>query len=1365
MKKIIILGIAIVGLLTAKSWAQTISTLPLQDNIFCQGESINISYAVNGVFAAGNVFSAQLSDNVGSFASPVIIGSVASTASGNISASIPLSALIGTAYRIRVVASNPVQVGTDNGNDITINALPLVTFTAPADVCSSADAILLNGGTGAPAGGLGIYSGQGVFSGSLYPNFAGSGTFTLTYTYTDLNGCVAAADDNITVFPAPSVTLDNFNSICLNESPIILTGGLPTGGLYSVNGITATQFNPAAYGAGNQEISYLYTDINGCADSASRFITINENPIVTYSIPSAVCEGTNVNLLFSPSGGILTVDGTPNAGILNAAAPGTYQVSYSFTDNITGCINNTTLPIVVNANPIVTLPATATYCAAAGNIILSGGLPTGGYYSGVGVFNDSIFYPSLIGSTATTVLYNYTDINGCSSSASQNVSLTQSPVLTINIPSSVCIDGGIVNLSANPPGGVFTGTGVAGATFDPSTTGLGTFVITYSFTDVNGCSSLQSQNISVIEVTQPIIQPIAPLCVNASPVSYTYSPLGGTFSGPGVVSNTFNPTIAGPGTHQIIYNITHANGCNASDTIAIVVNDLPAVDFTASPSNICINASSIAINTVNPSGGAFSGNGVVGNNFSPQLAGVGTHIINYTYTDINGCVNSDTSVFTVNALPNVTFSALNNVCNGLAAFNLAGGNPQGGAYSGIGVTGGNLFNPAVSGPGIFSITYTYTDSNNCVNNAVQSLAVVDINIDAGLDQNITCGLTAPLNTTLNYNGSGFVNYTWTPTNGLSNTNIANPFAAPGISTTYVVNVSDGVCTDSDTVQVNYAPVSFGISFTASPLTFNQAPPYVVNFTNPYASLGQYNFTWDFGDGFTQFNNNQNFSYTYFNNGSYIVSLVAQDIVTGCIDTILASFSIDISGNNCLNQPFINEAGPLFGCNGLPVLLSTNSVPNAIYQWYYNGTVIGGANDTAYNCSYGTQQSYSGFYSVLVNDTLNNCINMSNVVQVLFNQPPPPPVITIVDPFDPCTPNNTATLQASAGYVDYAWQRLISPNIIGNQQTITINQTGIFNVIVTDSNGCTSSAAIPIANFGPDPSSICFVSVDIPSQRNFIYWANPTTTTQIDSFLVLRKSDIQFGFDTIATKPYDANAVYYQFEDVDDISIPTWGALGDTVNTAAHYYTYGLALKDVCGGTSIPNLFHTTINLQVTTANNGAINDLTWNAYGGLPFGVFELHKETTTNPDSIFATVSSNSFSYPDTTAGQDTVLAYWVTVPLTGACDTVRAASIKTNSNTIRRDVFGDVGIKSLSQVPNKSFSVFPNPNSGNFTLRFGSDFGKNVEINILSITGAQVWQGKFSSERQTLSLDLPDLINGVYLIQVKDNNIKYYKKMVISK
>ncbi|HRG57304.1 MAG TPA: T9SS type A sorting domain-containing protein [Bacteroidia bacterium] len=1365
MKKLVVVGLTLINFVVAKSQAQSISTLPLTNTSICEGDNINISFSVNGIFNPGNTFVAELSDNIGGFGSPTNIGSILGTGSGNISATIPLGTLQGSAYRIRVKGTNPAVIGSNNGSDITINSLPIVSFAAPSDACINSSAIVLNGGSGLPVGGNGTYSGQGVFGGSFFPNLAGAGSFAINFTYIGLNGCVASASDNITVNNLPVVTLNPFASVCLNDPLFNLSGGLPIGGTYTIDGNVSSQFDPAIIGPGNHQITYSYTDANGCSASASQFIFVNQPPIISYNIPTSVCVGSTTNLLFSPSGGILLIDGTPSTGVFNASTAGNVNISYSYTDANTGCTTVSSFVITVNPLPSVTLPPTATYCNSVGNIILTGGTPNGGYYSGVGVLNDSIFYPSLIGGNNTSIQYNYTDGNGCTGSATQSITLSPAPIVSMIIPGIVCLDGGIVSLIGTPLGGTFSGIGVVGNTFNPSVSGLGTFNISYSFTDGNGCTAAINQNITVTTGSAPVLQAISPLCVNSNPVTFTYSPIGGTFTGNGVIGNSFDPSIAGVGTHEIIYSVTFANGCIGYDTINIIVNDLPQIIFTM-PSQTCINGSNITLNTGLPVGGTYSGNGVTGNIFSPTLAGVGTSVITYTYTDVNSCTNFDTSSIVVNALPTVSLDTFDILCNGLTPINLVGGSPVGGTYAGSGVVGGTQFDPTLNGAGNFQITYIYTDLNGCTNTASQNLSVVNLSVNAGVDQTITCGNIAQLIASVNYSGTGNITYNWTPAQGLSNTNIANPTASPGVNTTYVVNVSDGVCANSDTVNVNYNPVSFGISFTASPISFNQNPPYVVNFTNPYASLGTYNFTWIFGDGFTQFNNAQNFSYTYYNNGVYTVTLIAQDILTGCIDTIPASFSINISGNNCTTQATINEVGPIIGCSGSPVLLTTNQIAGASYQWYFNGTVIGGANNSSYNCFYnGTQLSYSGFYSVLVTDPTNNCVSMSNVVQVIFNQPPVAPIITIIDPFDPCTPNNTATLQANSGYASYEWYKLISPNLIGSQQTITITQTGVYEVIVTDNNGCTNSSFLPIANFGPDPSAICFVTVDKPSQHNYVFWTNPVTTVQLDSFLLLRKSDIQFGFDTIATFAYDATATYYSYEDLDTISLPTYGLTNDPVNPAAHYYTYGLALKDVCGGTSIPTLFHTTINLLVTTIDNGASYNLSWNAYGGLPFGIFELHKETSTNPDLIFDNVSSNIFNYTDNNTSPDSVIAYWITVPLSDICDTSRAVNGNSTSNIVRRDVFGGIdGLNKNSEGLSK-FEIIPNPNNGNFVLTFKNDFKNKVEIDIISAMGTTVWSNKILSTKDNLKVDLPELSQGVYLIQVKENNRKHYKKMIVNK
>ena len=70
--------------------------------------------------AAGNVYTAQLSDASGSFASPVSIGTLSSTAnSGTIAATLPSTTASGTGYRIRVEASSPATTGTANGTNLT----------------------------------------------------------------------------------------------------------------------------------------------------------------------------------------------------------------------------------------------------------------------------------------------------------------------------------------------------------------------------------------------------------------------------------------------------------------------------------------------------------------------------------------------------------------------------------------------------------------------------------------------------------------------------------------------------------------------------------------------------------------------------------------------------------------------------------------------------------------------------------------------------------------------------------------------------------------------------------------------------------------------------------------------------------------------------------------------------------------------------------------------------------------------------------------------------------------------------------------------------------------------------------------------
>ena len=96
-------------------------TAPITPDTLCVGASINVNFTTVSTFNAGNMFTVQLSDANGSFATPTTLGSIPSTLSGVIPVTIPTNIPSGTNYRIRVVSSNPTGNVSDNGNNITIN--------------------------------------------------------------------------------------------------------------------------------------------------------------------------------------------------------------------------------------------------------------------------------------------------------------------------------------------------------------------------------------------------------------------------------------------------------------------------------------------------------------------------------------------------------------------------------------------------------------------------------------------------------------------------------------------------------------------------------------------------------------------------------------------------------------------------------------------------------------------------------------------------------------------------------------------------------------------------------------------------------------------------------------------------------------------------------------------------------------------------------------------------------------------------------------------------------------------------------------------------------------------------------------------
>jgi YVTN family beta-propeller protein len=228
--------------------------------------------------------------------------------------------------------------------------------------------------------------------------------------------------------------------------------------------------------------------------------------------------------------------------------------------------------------------------------------------------------------------------------------------ITTNGDTTFCV-GDSLTLSTNANSSYLWSNSSTTQSINVNTTGTYTVTVT----NCNGNTAISSPMVVTVNPLPTLVVSTSDtvLCLNASSIGLMALPIGGLWTGNGVSGSNFVPSIAGSGNHPILYHYTDGNGCIDSTAINMTVNPLPTLNVSSADTVFCTNWASTSLFGL-PSGGIWSGSGVTGNSFSPSSAGIGNHPIVYSFTDSNGCTNTDTLRMIVNSCTGILGLTKNN---------------------------------------------------------------------------------------------------------------------------------------------------------------------------------------------------------------------------------------------------------------------------------------------------------------------------------------------------------------------------------------------------------------------------------------------------------------------------------------------------------------------------------------------------------------------------------------------------------------------------------------------------------------------------------------------------------------------------------
>lgn len=617
------------------------------------------------------------------------------------------------------------------------------------------------------------------------------------------------------------------------------------------------------------------------------------------------------------------------------------HVILTVTEN--GCVSTRLDSVLVYPDPVFDAGPDKSFCEGEGGVILNGS-GTGGttpyYYSwwcqlglfcGLDSVNDND--PNANPNVSAMYYGQITDFNGCTSNIDSTfVTVIPKPIVDAGPDIVICRDSApcqllTPNVTGSPgpfsyqwsPSIGLNNDTIASPCAHPDTTTIYTLVVVDRTT---GCSSAMTTvdtnaTVTVHRPPLPVAEagPDRDLCLGDSLMLQGY----GYAAGPAYdfewspFTGLSNPNIpnpmAGP-TFTIDYVLTvWSNGCpSIGDTVTVNVHTNPTVD--AGPDQeICLNETAVlhaiangdstATYTYNwtPTTGVVGSAGVQDLNASPSQ----TTTYYVVATSNYGCESpADSATVYLKPTPIAEAGPQQQICfpdtvQLLGSWSSTTGNPNPTQVyyawtPGITLSDTTIATPAAwpSNSQFYYLTVRY---NTCsTTDSVLVTVFPEIGLMAESDTSVACeGNSIQLYAE---GGLGGAQFTWSPSTGLSDPNIANPVATPSQSTVYTVVATEGICSESAQVAVEILP-NPEAAYLSSPT--DGCLDHTVSFLE--TSSGELHYVWNFGDG--QISNQPNPSHTYTQPGTYTVSLTVvspgncmdevNDIVVNVIDWARSDF--------------------------------------------------------------------------------------------------------------------------------------------------------------------------------------------------------------------------------------------------------------------------------------------------------------------------------------------------------------------------------------------------------------------------------------------------------------------------------------------